>query len=877
MRMSRSNGIIGRNISIWRWGRWFGPTVFMLSASVAAPAAARDFHPDLSSLRVRDQVENILHKMTLAEKIRLIEASTNGLYTRAIKRLKIPAIRLSDSTMGIQEFGPSTAYPAAVAWAASWDPKQAYEEGRSIGRDARARGINLVIGPGMDIVREPQCGRNSEYLGEDPFLAGKMAVAWIHGLQSERVAAEAKHYAGNEQETGRSGINCIIPMRALREIYLPPFRAAVKHGVMSLMCAYNKVNDQFTSANDFLLNYMLRRRWGFKGFVISDYGATHSTLGALNAGLDLEEPGGTFYTVKKILPLLKNRKVTMATINDHVRRILRVLVAMRFLHRPQKDASIPLNDPRSRAAAQRVEADGAVLLKNRGHILPLNAGNIHTIVVTGPMAVFVPTGDGGSSHVRPIIKPVSMVDAVRAIVGPRVRVLHVPFRGKLSTFWGLGRVMTSQGKPGWEGQYFNNPQLANKPLFTRIDTHIAFNSPSSFEAPRIVGGSFSVRWDGRIKPYKTGDYAFVCASDDGSRLFINGKKVIDLWHPQSLIGTNPSGYFIRGAINGMPFPYSERMIVERLRAGETYRLKLEYRWISGINGPFPLMGFGWGPARDLSMTPQDRRKIKQADAVIACVGFGLNREGENWDRTYRLPGVQGRFLRDVSKLNPHTIVVLNAGADVAMSDWIHRVPGLLDAWYPGENGNASVAGIIFGDIDPSGRLPDTFAKHWKDCPAYGHFPGHDGAVHFAEGIYVGYRWFDKKHIQPRFPFGYGLSYTTFGFRHLMFHSTGTGKDRIITTRVTVTNTGKVAGAEVVQLYIHPPQVGPVGRCVQTLKGFSRVNLKPGQSKTVTMILNWRDFACFNTKADHWEVPAGNYEIAVGSSSRDEPLSQMVQW
>ncbi len=241
--------------------------------------------------------------------------------------------------------------------------------------------------------------------------------------------------------------------------------------------------------------------------------------------------------------------------------------------------------------------------------------------------------------------------------------------------------------------------------------------------------------------------------------------------------------------------------------------------------------------------------------------------------------LKGKHKADYS---PHVdmgdhIVVLNAGGDVAMSRWIHRVPGLLDAWYPGENGNKSVAGIIFGDIDPSGHLPDTFAKHWKDCPAYGHFPGRDGAVHFAEGIYVGYRWFDKKHIQPRFPFGYGLSYTTFGLSRLTIRSAGDGKQRVITADVTVTNTGQVAGAEVAQLYIHPPQAGPVDRCVQKLEGFARVNLKPGESKTVTMKLNWRDFAYFNTKADHWEVPAGNYEIAVGSSSRDEPLSQMVQW
>jgi beta-glucosidase len=292
--------------------------------------------------------------------------------------------------------------------------------------------------------------------------------------------------------------------------------------------------------------------------------------------------------------------------------------------------------------------------------------------------------------------------------------------------------------------------------------------------------------------------------------------------------------------------------------------------------PDTFVHFGLQPVRYPLIKPQYISTIRRASCVIACVGFGTRLERENLDRSYHLPAMQGQYLSDVAALNPHTVVVLNAGAGVGMEPWIHKVPALLDAWYPGENGNRAIADILTGKIDPSGRLPDTFSKHWRDEPAYGHYPGHHLQVTFAEGIFTGYRWFDHKHIAPLFPFGFGLSYTRFSFSPLTITSDGTGRHRIITVRVSIADIGRRSGAEVAQLYIRP-QHSKVLRCFQSLKGFGRVNLAPGQTGVVTMRLDWRDFAYFSTQKNAWVVPHGLYEIAVGSNSRDIKSTGMVRW
>ncbi|MGC9261080.1 MAG: glycoside hydrolase family 3 N-terminal domain-containing protein [Phycisphaerae bacterium] len=832
----------------------------------------------LTPVQVDQRADQLLGRMTLGEKIRLLSGDPRGYYrSQRIRRLSIPPLDMHASSCGILGALPSqpaayqysTVYPASVCLAATWNRQLAYKEGVAIAHDCLARGVTILLGPGMNIEREPQDGRNFEFLGEDPFLTSAVEVHWIRGAQACGVAACAKHFAAYED--GSDGnIDSIVSRRALEEIYFPPFRAAVRQAhVWSIMCAYYKINGTFCAQNKWLLTDILRQHWGFKGVLMSDWGANHACVQSLNAGLDLEMPHAGFYTPVNIRKALADGSVSITTINEHVRRILRLMVAMGLLkHHLHPDVSIPLNDPAGVEVVRQVAAEGTVLLRNKNHILPLHRSRLKRIVVWGPVANVPNIIGGGSSSGPPVPgMAVSMLQALKKVAGPDVKVHYIssplcvdssPAPAKLNLLWGKGKLWTPQGHPGIAVEYFNNDTLTGQPVARGTDTTINFNWGINKPIPQITQVQYSALWRGEIKPAKTGAYEFVSSSDDGSRVLLNGREIIENWRPQGPTMCSAKAW---------------------LRAGKTYRLRITY---FNFAGPAQ-MHFGYGFVSNQIFTVADQKRIAHANAVIACVGFGnqgaplsMKYEGEGFDRSYYLWGLQNHILSTLAKRNARTIVVVDAGAGIGMSRWIHNVAGLLYAWYPGETGNLSVAHIIFGTVDPSGRLPDTFSRHWRDESAYGHWLPMNMSVHFSEGIYVGYRWYDKRHIKPLYPFGFGLSYTTFAMRHLHVTSTGSGKQRVFKVTAEVTNTGKMAGAQVAQLYIHP-LVDRKNRCVQTLKGFARVNLRPGQSKTVTMKLDWRDFAYYNSAKQDWQVPPGKYEIAVGASSADEPLHETVQW
>lgn len=820
-----------------------------LARQIVAASAGECILTGLSPAQIEAKANALLAKMTLREKIHLL-AGNGSMCTRRVKKLGIPRLNMSDASIGVRVYGPSTAYPASVCLAATWNPALAMREGKSLGSDARARGVNIILGPGMNIMRAPQAGRNFEFLGEDPYLTGKIAVPWIIGLQSMGVAACAKHYTAYEQETHRMTINAAVSRRALQEIYLPPFRAAVLQAhVWSIMAAYNRVNDYYPTASHYLLTDVLRNRWGFKGVLMSDWGATHATRGPMAAGLDLEMPNNQYYSYKTIDPYIKNGDITVHEINVHVRRLLRMMLAMGFTKKRVEDQKIPLNNPHSAATAFKVASEGIVLLKNKGGILPLHRSAIKTIAVIGPMATPAIWCGGGSAYAPSIINPVSMLAAVRHVAGPNVRVIRIPFNSKLARFWGTGTFKTPNGKPGLKGEYFNNSRLAGKPVMTRTDLRIGFNW-GQFYPVETPNRHFSVRWTGTITPRASGTYLFEASATDPCRVILNGHCVIRIgrWN------------------NAMV----QKLIGLHLLAGKTYRLEVEY-FGSHWNAE---MEFGFLPQADHLLTAAEKKIIRHASVVIACMGYGPNVEHEGIDHTFHLWAPQDQVLREAAGLNPHTIVVLNSGAPIATAPWIHRIAGFVDAWYPGENGNLAVADILFGSIDPSGHLPDTFARHWRDEPAYGHFPGHAGQVIFNEGIYVGYRWFDAHHIAPLYPFGYGLSYTSFAFGKLKVTTVRGGKHLLLHLAIPITNTGQMAGASVAQVYIRP-LVDRAHRCFQTLKAFARVSLKPGETKIAHMHLKWRDFAYFNSEHNAWQVPPGKYQIAIGDSSRHILAAQNI--
>ena len=889
--------------------------LFCITA-VAKPAGASagEYSPiGLTPARINRRAETLLQRMTLAEKVRLLSGNSHEAQ-HSIKAVGIPSIKASDATVGVVDWGPSTAYPAAPCLTSSWDRQLARREGRHIGIDARAKHVGILLGPGLNLLRQPQNGRSMEYIGgEDPFLAAQMVVPYIQALQSEDVAACAKHFVGNEIETMRPWINCIISRRALEEIYLPPFRAAVRHGhAWALMTACNRINGQYGSEDHFLLTDILRKKWGFKGLTMSDWGCVYNTRGNLTAGLDLEMPATNKYSLPAISTLLNQHKISMVLINQRVLQILRLIVAMGFNDPANPFNHRPANTDGDAAVVDQVAAEGTVLLKNRDHILPLNPSRRMKIVFIGPWATRVVTGGGGSSHVPPAVTPLTLFNAVKQVAGPNDHLSAVSWNDTYKRFWGKGKLTTPDGKPGVVADYYAiaglpgakpgvggpNGTFAGKPI--RVLQHdISLNRQSA--ATGKTAGRFSMNpgvammtaragrgkqpvsviWKAAIHPTTTGRYSFICAVNGSGEVYLDGRRIIDLWLPFWQNPVHP----LKGALTTL-----------RLRAGQTYQIRVVYRSLA--NKP-AVIGFGWMPRKSVHLfTPAQRMLIRHADAVIACMGFNQTIQREQADRPYNLTGPQNEYLRDAALLNSHTIAVVYAGAGVGMEKWVHHVAGLLWGWYPGQTGNISIAKIIFGQIDPSGHLPDTFSRYWRNEAAYHHFPGYPGVFNhrwqaepayagfpsgagsrckFVEGIHIGYRWYDYKHIRPLFPFGFGLSYTTFSLSHLTIASSGAGRQRVITARVTVTNTGHREGAEVVQLYVHPPQGGSIGRVVQKLEGFQRVALSPGQSKAVTMRMNWKAFACFNSQANAWQIPTGNYTIAAGTSSRNEPLHGMAVW
>ena len=785
------------------------------------------------------RVEKLLGQMTLEEKLDYI-GGINAMSIRPIPRLSLPEIRMSDGPLGVRQDKPSTRYPAGIALAASWNRDLAQWEGVSIARDCRARGIHVLLAPGVNINRLPICGRNFEYLsGEDPYLASELVVPFIRGVQSQGVTATVKHFAANNQEINRRTVNVIVSERALREIYLPAFEAAVQIAkVGAVMDAYNKVNGDYCTENSFLNSSVLKTEWGFDGVLMSDWGATHSALGPARAGLDLEMPSGSWMNAESLLPAIRAGDITEKQIDEKVRRILRMIVRMGYLDRPQRDSSIPENNPESGRAALAVAEEGIVLLKNEKNILPLDRTRIKKIAVLGPDAhPGVPAG-WGSSYVNPYYA-VSVLDGLVNNKGPG---MAVDYYGV-----GVGNFGTSNFKhedrlgnlvEGLRGEYFSNLTFSGAAIIDRDDRRIDFDWCANDSAHGGLPAQFTVRWTGLIQSNSSSLHVFRARADSGIRVFLDDKLVIDDW----------SDHAARPDVS-----------TRFLEAGRNYRLRVEYK---NSGGGGAVAQFGWDSVKVPDV-------IREYDAAIVCVGFDNGNEGEGSDRTFELPDGQDDLVAGVADKNPRTIVVINSGGNIDMRHWLEKVPVLLHAWYPGQEGGNALAKILFGDVDPSAKLPVTFEANKNDNPAFESYPSDDGgeSVHYDEGIFVGYRGYDHLGIEPMFPFGFGLSYARFEYSDLRIERGDPENPWNLKVSFEIRNVGDRAGAEVAQLYVSAAQPS-VERPVRELKGFAKVFLLPGESKQTTLSLDRRSFSYFDSRTSHWRADPGWYEISVGASSRD---------
>ncbi len=699
----------------------FLTVITLCSLIITSPSEAQEkptLYKDVSQ-PIEARVQDLLSRMTLEEKIALVHADSK-FTTAAIPRFGLPRRWLSDGPHGVREdVGPDTwkpagrtddfasFMPALIGLAATWNTDLATAYGKVIGEEARQRGKQIMLGPGMNIMRTPLNGRNFEYPGEDPFLTSRMVVNYIRAVQAEDVASCAKHFVANDQEYERGTINVEMDERALREIYLPPFKAAVQEaGVLTVMSAYNKVRGYWCAENDYLLNKVLKDEWGFKGLVMSDWFGTHSTDGSVLNGLDLEMgtevmPYGKFFMADAFRDGVLSGKFPIALLDDKARRNLRQIIATKTLEGRSPGA---INTKEHQAAARKIAEESLVLLKNDNNALPLDADKVKSIAVIGENAVQLQAYGGGSARIK--------------------------------TFYEI------------------------TPL------------------------------EGLVR--RVGDKATISFS----------------------------------------MGYAEKQTEE--------------------------------------LANQAVKAASQAEVVIYVGGLNhrLGYDAESKDRPdMKMPYGQDQLLSRIVAANPRTIVVLFGGGPMEMGDWLAKVPAVVQAWYPGMEGGNALAGMLFGDINPSGRLSCTFPKKLQDSPAHamGNYPGKDGTVRYEEGLLVGYRWFDTKSIEPLFPFGYGLSYTRFEYSNLKL-TPGKDSSSFVAT-FDVKNVGTRDGGEVAQLYVQ--HLNPrLARPLKELKGFNKVFLKAGEQKSVTIPIERNSFAFYDPERKAWAAEKGDYKILIGSSSRD---------
>ncbi len=784
------------------------------------------------------RVEKILKQMTLEEKIDYI-GGVDNMYVRAMPRLGLPAFKMSDGPLGVRGTGTSTAYPAGIAEAANWNPALEKRVGEMVGMDARARGVTTMLGPGMNIYRAPMCGRNFEYFGEDPFLASRMAVAVIEGIQSQGVIATAKHYMGNNQEYDRYNVSSDIDERTMREIYFPAFEYSVTEAhVAAMMDSYNLVNGEHATQNHFLQTDVAKKDWGFQGVIMSDWDATHDGIAAANAGLDLEMPSGKFMNKETLLPAVKDGRVPESLIDDKVRRILRVMIAFGYLDRPELDPNASTYNQAGRKVALEAALGGMVLLKNQ-NILPLDKTKLKTIAVIGPEAYPVVPEGGGSGHVDPFVTGSFLQGIGAYLEGTDTNVVYVSGSpSAYETFRSTNFTTAADGKtPGLTGEYFKGAKPEGNPDLTRVDARIDFGwEDATMESPSGFGAA---RWTGYFTPKTSGEYTIFASAHDGFRVYLDDKRIMDQWDWEST------------ALQGETYT---------LKAGTAYRVRMEYvRKESKF-----LAGLGVISA-DNEAVEHAKAVASKADAVILCVGFDSTTEGEGRDRSFALPGGQDVLVKAVLAANKNTTVVLSAGGNVDMHEWIDQSPAVLHAWYPGQEGGTALAKILFGDVSPSGKLPVSFEREWKDNPTYNsYYDNGTGHVKYSEGVFLGYRYYDKSSVKPLFPFGFGLSYTTFKYGNLnVTPSFKLGQP--VTVTFDVTNTGTREGAEVGEVYVSDTH-SKIARPVKELKGFGKVNLKPGETKTISVTLNDRSFQYYDVNKKGWTAEPGDFGILVGSSS-----------
>ncbi|MBP9073158.1 MAG: glycoside hydrolase family 3 C-terminal domain-containing protein [Caldilineaceae bacterium] len=817
-----------------------------------------------------DQIESLLTQLTLAEKVSLL-AGLDNWHSVPVPRLDIPLLKVTDGPNGARggdgNLGPTSAcFPVGVALAATWNPALIQRVGAALAVEAQSKGSQVLLAPTVNIHRSPLAGRNFECYSEDPFLTGKMATAYIQGLQSGGVSACIKHFVANDSEFERFSMSSQVQERPLREIYLRPFQMAVRDArPWSLMSAYNRINGEYASASHRLLTEILKEEWGFDGAVVSDWYGTYAEDVAA-AGLDIEMPGPARWMGETVLAAVESGELDEALIDDKVRRILRLLHRVGAFDRgamtPATLSEQPVDRPEDRALIREVGGQAAVLLKNEpvlgdGPILPLDRKRVRSIAVIGENARWAQVQGGGSAGVSPhyVIDP---FQGIKTQAGDGVRVnyaIGTPIHRMLPTLnpdWLTG----PDGSPGFRVTFYDNRDFAGEPVHTATTRRSLLNWYGDTD-DHINPADFALTMESTLTVPESGTFQMGILGVGTSRLLIDGQVVLE-----SVYGGSGGDFMSMG--DGV----TETVI--DLVAGHPYALRLEFASTADSR---------WRAIRLGCMIPLPGDPIAEAVALatrsdVAVIFAGLSNEweSEGVDReTMDLPGAQTELIRRVVAANPNTVVVLNTGSPVTMP-WADEVPAVVQSWYAGQEAGNAIADVLFGTVDPAGRLPTTFPRRLADNPAYLNYPGENGKVLYGEGLFVGYRYYDAKGVPVLFPFGHGLSYAEFAYANLAIAQS----NGAIRVSVDVANTGSRSGQEVVQLYVTDVESRLV-RPEKELRAFAKIALAPGETETVSFELTEDDLVYYDPALPGWVAEPGAFRVLVGRSAADIRVSGEFEW
>ncbi|MFP3926234.1 glycoside hydrolase family 3 protein [Pseudomonas sp. W5-36] len=831
---------------------------------------------------VEARVSSILDNMSQSEKINFTRVN-DGHMIPSLLKWGIKGTVAYDSSMGVHvnnaTFGAQ--YPSQSALAATWSINRAKEFGLAIAYETRISGGQQMLSPGVNLYRTPYNGRSAEYAsGEDPFIGAVLAPAVVNGIQAQGIQASGKHYLANEQEANRQALNVVVDERTLRELYLPGFESMVKNAnVASIMCGFNKINGDYACENHHLITEVLKGEWGYQGTVISDFNAIHDAFKGAWAGTDIDMPSGLQFTEANLMPYVWSGQLSQNVIDDKVKRNLRAIVSYDF--QENLNTAKTLDHPEyGQRASLNTARESIVLLRNENTaagkpLLPL--ARDAKIAVIGDWAYQAPASPFGTAN-SPPNSYVTELSGLQQLASSSANVTYLPelsLNPKASAWFQPAVGSNNVNNAGVKAEYFANTSFSGSPAVTRVEPGVNLNwttgtNETNAGTTAVSGfsptpGAFSARYTATIKPSVSGAQVFKVRADGPYKLWVNDELVLQ----------SDGAPYSGDVVNALTTSGKTAALV----AGKSYSVKLEYQRIQG--NFIPALGgvtgvqMSWAALRP----PKDLSKY---DAVVIATGSNYEHEGEGSDHGFELPDQQAELISFVTKANPNTIVVMHGGGSADMQPWASKVGASLQAWFPGQQGGQALAEILFGKVNPSGKLPITIDKKIEDNPSYTSYP--DPAAYrgdnaltemtYSEGLYMGYRGYDKKHAKPLYPFGYGLSYTTFGYSDLKLSTNVMAPGSTVDVTFKVTNTGDKAGFEVAQLYVHPNNPA-VDRPEKELKGFTKVYLQPGESKTVSIPIDSRSLAYYVEKTDSWDVDAGKFKILVGPDSEDLPLDRTL--